>query len=264
MLLAIDVGNTNIVFGIFDDDKIVDTFRMHTEKNKTEYVYACEIINILMLKKIHSYKIDHAIISSVVPQLNVTLQKAVYCAFSCNAIMVCSNINTGLKICTDNPEKVGADLICGAAAAYYKYRKALIVFDLGTATTVCAVDQNGNYLGHSIFPGVNTSLEALASAAVQLPYIGMIDECDQIIGKNTVSSIKSGVILGMASFIDGMILRYKSQLGQDVKLVATGGLAKVILPYCTNQVTEDENLLLDGLNIIYNYNKLSSTSCYNI
>lgn len=243
MLLVIDIGNTSTVFGIYDGDILVQSFRTKTGDYSDEN-----------LRKI-KYTVEAAVISSVVPRVNESIISAVKRNLTCQVKVIDSSQNLGISICTDYPERVGVDMICGAAAAFYRYRKAVIVFDLGTASTVCAVDNCGNYLGHSIAPGVRTSFESLHAAAAQLPLIEDDYSCSEIIGKNTVSSMKSGVIIGAACFIDGMTERYRSELGGDAVTVVTGGLAPLILPYCREKYVFDEHLLLEGMRLIYNLNR---------
>ena len=245
MLLVVDVGNTSTVFVVYDGDTVVDTIRTktgdHNVKELTEKYYPFNM----------------AFISSVVTSVNERLKKYFEYLYECEVKFLDSECDTGLKICTDAPEKTGADIICGAAAAFDRYKKPVVVFDLGTATTVCAVDMEGNYLGHAIYPGVRTSFDALHRAAEQLPEIDDRYDDFELIGKKTVSSIKSGVIIGPACFIDGMAERYRKEIGEDAAVVVTGGLAPVILPYCTGKYDYDEFLLPEGLKLICNrtYNR---------
>lgn len=243
MFLAVDIGNTSTVFGIYDGEKLVMSFRTDTGN------YTDEIINSI------KYPVEAAAVSSVVPGVNENICNAISRNLGCQVKIIDSSFKLGISICTEYPERVGTDIICGAVAAFYKYRKAVVVFDLGTATTVCAVDNQGNYLGHSIFPGVKTSFAALHTAAAKLPLIEDEYSCTQIIGKNTVSSMKSGVILGAACFIDGMSRRYRKETDDNATVVVTGGLSTVILPYCEDKYIFDENLLMDGIRLIYELNK---------
>lgn len=240
MLLTVDIGNTSTVFCAFSEGKLITDFRVKTGSYTVENIYD-ENINPEM-----------AFISSVVPSVNDSISRIIQDVYRCEVNFLDKDKNTGLKVCTDYPEKVGADIICGAAAAFYRYKKPVIVFDLGTATTVCAVDGEGNYLGHSIYPGVRTSFDALHRAAEQLPEIDNNYTDFEIIGKNTVSSIKSGVLTGAACFIDGMAERYMKELGCEAAVVVTGGLAPVILPFCYGKYIYDEYLLPEGLRIICN------------
>lgn len=242
MLLAVDIGNTSTLFGVYDGEELLQTFRTKTGNYTDE--------NMKQVK----YKIDSAAVSSVVPSVNAMITEVIKRIFLCEVFLLDSKKKSGLKICTDYPEKVGADIICGATAAFNRYRKAVVVFDLGTAATVCAVDSSGNYLGHSIYPGVRTSFDALHRAAEQLPEIDENYTVENVIGKNTIESIKSGVLVGAACFIDGMSERYKEELGEETEIVVTGGLSSVILPFCRGKYIFDSNLLLDGLRMIYNLN----------
>ncbi len=240
MLLTADIGNTSTVFTLFDGEKKIQTFRV-----KTGDFTVNNLGNMVS-------RPEFCFVSSVVPSVNEKLKSVISELYGCEVKFLDTTCTTGLRICTDYPERVGADLICGAAAAYYRYKKPCIVFDLGTATTVCAVDRYGNYLGHSIYPGVRTSFDALHRAAEQLPEIDDSYSDFELIGKNTVSSIKSGVLIGAACFIDGMDERYRRITGGDTVTVVTGGLAKVILPYCSGKYIYDGELLPDGLRIICN------------
>ena len=254
MILVVDVGNTNIVLAVYENDKFCFDFRFKTDPDKIISGYANEILKFFNKENVCVEKIDGAIISSVVPKVNKALTDVISQVCKCKVKLLDSRLKTGLKICTDYPEKVGADLICGAAMAYNKYKSSVIVFDFGTATTVCAVDNLGNYLGHSICPGVWTSFRALSEFTAKLPKIEKISDGVDAIGKNTVSSIESGVIIGTACIVDGMTKRYKKELGGNTKVVATGGLSEIILPYCETEINLWKNLLLDGLNFLYKLN----------
>ena len=240
MLLVVDIGNTSTVFGLYGEGSLVNTFRVKTGEYTEKNVF------------VENFGVEKAIISSVVPSVNFLIINLIEKVYNCEVILLDKDKNTGLKICTDHPEKVGADIICGAAAAFYRNKKAVVVFDLGTATTVCAVDSRGNYLGHSIYPGVRTSFDALHIAAEQLPEIDNNYSDFDLIGKNTVSSMKSGVLIGASCFIDGMAERYREALGEDAEVVVTGGLAPVILPFCRGKYMYEEHLILEGLRIICN------------
>ncbi len=254
MIFAVDVGNTNIVLGAYKNDKLLFTARLLTKSSKTEDEYAIDIINILKIYNMAVINYEGAIISSVVPSLIPILKKAILKSLKIDTLVVNTKLNLGMNIKTENPGALGADLICGSVAALQKYDMPCIIFDLGTATTICAIDKNKNYLGGSIFPGVNISLRALSNTTAQLPHINLYEECKDVIGKNTISAMLSGVILGTASLIDGMIERYKSQIGEDAVVIATGGIASLIVPNCKSKINLDEQLVLDGLNYIYNMN----------
>lgn len=254
MVFTVDVGNTNIVLGAFKDDKLVFVSRVATESKLMEDQYALEFMDILKLYGYSADMFDGAIISSVVPSLIPVLKGALKKLMKCKVLVVSAGIKTGLNIKIDDPAVLGSDLVCGAVGAISKYPVPCIIFDLGTATTISAIDKNNVFLGGSIFPGVMVSLRALASNTAQLPDINM--ELNQIdpICKNTNDSMRSGIILGTASMIDGMIDKYKKVIGDDCTVIATGGLAPLIVPYCTKEIIIDSSLLIDGLYSIYKKN----------
>ncbi len=257
MVFAIDAGNTNIVLGVYDNDKLMFTSRLATQASLSEDEYAIAINNILQLYSICPKEFEGAIISSVVPPLNSTLKNALKKLLNCKIFVVSPGIKTGLNIKLDNPAILGADLVCGAVGALAKYSAPCIVFDLGTATTISAIDENKCFLGGSIIPGVRISLNALSSSTAQLPHISLDDYDGTVIGKNTLSSMQSGIILGNAGMIDAFIEKYREILGQNAIAIATGGLAGSIVKYCKNEVICDNDLLLDGLYSIYKINAKS-------
>lgn len=245
MLLAVDIGNTNIVFGIINGKDIKEIFRTETYG---DFTY---LLNNIKIK----YNIEGIVISSVVPSVNEQIESECKKLFKCKVIIIDSLKKSGLTICTDCPEKTGADLICGAAAAFDIIKSSVIVFDLGTAATVCAVDKCGNYLGHSIYPGINLSYKALNQYTAQLPLVDSTIRCNEIIGKNTVSSIQSGVILGAACFIDGMTERYCKQMGEKAEIFITGGLSELVIPHCKVDLHYRPYLVLEGMQVIYQKNQ---------
>ncbi len=254
MILTVDVGNTNIVLGAFENDKLKFTSRVATEASKMEDQYAIEFASIL---KLYGYKPSHfdgAIISTVVPPLITVLKTAVSKLLKCRVLVVGPGIKTGLNIKIDNPAILGADLVCAAVGALKKYKPPMMIFDLGTATTITAIDKTGALLGGSIFPGVRVSLSALSSATAQLPHISTELDSDIVIGSNTIDSMKSGLVLGTASMMEGMVDRYREILGEDTLVLATGGLAAGIVKCCRRDVTLDPDLLSDGLYAIYKRN----------
>ena len=253
MIFAIDVGNTNIVLGAFENDKIVMTARMATDKLKMADEYAIAISDIMNLHGCSPKKFKGAVISSVVPQLIPTLRSAIQILLGVKTVIVGPGIKTGLNIKIDNPAILGADLVCGAVGALKKYPTPCIIIDLGTSTTISALDENGGFLGGSICPGVRLSLKALSENAAQLPFINL-DPIDKVIGTNTVDCMKSGILFGHAAMLDGMIERYKAIIGENATVVATGGLATSIVANCKNDIIIDDDLLLDGLIEIYNKN----------
>ncbi len=255
MILAIDIGNTNIVLGVTDDSgRTVLSSRIKTDTSRTADQYAIDIKNILELYKTDAESIKGSIISSVVPPVLNALKSAVKTVAGIDPMIIGPGIKTGLNILMDNPGQVGSDLIVTAVAAINKYKPPVIVIDMGTATTIVAVDKNKNYIGGCICPGVRTSLNALSGKAAQLPFISL-DSPKRAIGKNTIDCMKSGIIYGSAAMVDGMINYFEEEIGMKTTRVATGGIASSIIPYCKNEIIISENLLMDGLFIIYNRNK---------
>ena len=253
MVLTIDIGNTNIVLGGFTDDKLNFIARMSTDTRKTEFEYAVKIREIMVLKGIEGKSIRGAIISSVVPQLTYSIKKAVDIVYGIKALVVGPGIKTGINLLVDNPAEVGADLICACVAAYNLYAPPVLITDMGTATKMMVVDENAAFRGVSIIPGVEISLKALAGTAAQLPHIGL-SAPQKVIAKNTEECMRSGIIYGNASLVDGMIDRILDEIGKDATLVATGGLSSMIIPHCRHEIKIDENLILKGLYIMYKKN----------
>lgn len=251
MLLAVDVGNTNIVLGVIDGDKLISSGRFSTNIYETEDECAMKIYSFLNLH--NNIQIDGAIISSVVPALVTTLKKAIHTVCKVNAIVVGPGIKTGLSIKIDDPAQLGADLVVGAVAAKEKYPQPTIIFDLGTATTGSVLDKNGNFLGGTITTGVKTSINALSAGAALLPQID-ITAPKKIIGTNSIESMQSGCVIGTACMLDGLIDKFEQELGEKATVVVTGGLGKSIAKNCSHDMIIDENLLIDGLRIIYNKN----------
>ena len=253
MILAIDIGNTNIVIGCIKDDKILFTERMSTDSNKTVLEYAIGFKTVLELYHIHTEDLTGSIISSVVPPVTNTVRKALHKITHHQAMVVGPGIRTGLNILTDNPAVTGSDLIVGAVAAIHEYPVPLILIDLGTATTISVIDNKKNYIGGMILPGVRTSLDALTARAAQLSGIDL-EAPKRVIGKNTIECMKSGIVYSNAALIDGVILRMEEELGEKATVIATGGLAKSIVPYCKEDVILDDDLLLKGLLWVYKKN----------
>lgn len=253
MIVAIDIGNTNIVLGGFVDDELTFVARIATNATKTEDEYATKIRSVLRLHDVHRTQVKGAIISSVVPPLNTVMKKAVKFVYGVDAIMVEPGIKTGIKICCDNPSSVGADLICVCVAAHHIYGSPSLTIDMGTATKMMVMNGDGAFIGASIIPGVNIALKALAKDTAQLPQISL-QAPKSVAGKNTIDCMRSGVVFGNASMIDGMIDRFNQEMGEDLKVFATGGLASTIVCHCKHNITLDDNLLLKGLNILYKKN----------
>lgn len=256
MILAIDMGNTNIVIGCVDEEKVLFEERLATDLSKTELEYVVIFKTVLELYGIEKEKVTGAIISSVVPQLVNIIKSAVYKLIKVDPMVVGPGVKTGLNILMDEPRRVGSDLIVDAVAAINNYGTPLIVIDMGTATTMSVIDRKGNYIGGVIMPGIRVSVDSLVSRTAQLQRISL-DAPDKVIGKNTINCMKSGVVYGNASCIDGMIDRLADEMGEalsDIKVIATGGLARVILPQCRHNIIQDDELLLKGLKIIYDKN----------
>ena len=253
MVLTVDVGNTNIVLAAYEGERQVFASRMQTEPDKTADQYAIAFNSILHLYHCAPEGFEGAIISSVVPPMQSTLKTAVSRLLGCRVLTVGPGLRTGLNIRIDNPASVGADLVCGVVGALKKYKPPIIVFDLGTATKILAVDKFGSFIGGSIMPGIGISLHALSTRTAQLPHIDL-DAAQDVIGTGTVECMRSGIVFGTASMMDGMIQKYRSVLGDEAVVVATGGFAPVITPYCETEITLDATLVSDGLYGIYRRN----------
>lgn len=253
MILAIDIGNTNIVLGCIDGEKRYFIERLSTNKTKMEMEYAIDIKMVMELNGVKPEDIEGAIISSVVPPLTKILNEAIRKIIKKDALIVGPGIKNGMNILMDNPAQIGRDLIAVAVGAIAEYKLPVAIFDLGTATTLCVVDDKKNYIGGMIMPGIKTSLNALAENASQLKEIDL-DAPRRLIGKNTTECMRSGMIYSNAAAIDGIIDRVEEELGMPVTVVATGGLAKLVVPFCRREVILDEDLLLKGLWVIYEKN----------
>ena len=252
MILAIDIGNTNIVVGCCKDNKVSFVERISTNHTSTGAWICCFDKDDFGTLQHWFSKIDGAIISSVVPTVTITMKRAIKKITGCDAMIIGPGIKTGLSIVIDNPAQLGSDLVVDAVAGIHEYGAPIIIFDLGTATTISVVDKNNNYIGGVIMPGMGISLNAMVSGTSQLPRISL-EEPKKIIGSNTVDCMKSGILYGTASSMDGMIERIKEEIG-EAKVVATGGLASTVVPHCKNDIILDDELLLKGLMIIYNKN----------
>ena len=237
-----------------DEKKTYFIERLATVKTKTELEYAIDIKVVLELYGISREDIKGGIICSVVPQITSIVRLAAEKVLRRQILVVGPGIKTGLNILMDNPAQLGSDLVAGAVAGINEYPLPLIILDMGTATTICVIDEKKNYIGGMILPGVMVSLNSLTAHAAQLQGISL-EPPRQMIGKNTIDCMKSGIINGNAAVVDGMIDRIEEEIGKKATAVATGGLAKAIVPYCRRKVILDDNLLLKGLLIIYNKNK---------
>ena len=254
MILAIDMGNTNIVIGGIDDEKTYFVERVTTNHGKTDVEYAVNIKSILEIHNISVSAISGAILSSVVPPLNSTILSAVKKICGFEPMLVGSGMKTGLNIIMDNPKTVGSDMIVDAVAAIREHPCPIIIIDMGTATTMSVVDCKGNYIGGVILPGLKVYLDSLSGKAAQLPYISL-GMPDKVIGKNTIDCMRSGIMYGSAAMLDGIIDLMEQELKATPSLVATGGLAKIVTPLCRHSIAYEDDLLLKGLLILYNKNK---------
>ncbi len=254
MLLAVDVGNTNITLGAFDGERLLFTARLATNTTLTSDQYAYEIKNILSLYHKDLPDIEDCIIASVVPSVQSAICKALTNLCEVMPLVVGPGVKTGINIRIDNPAQLGADLVVGAVGAIAEYTLPCIFIDMGTASTICAIDKNGSFIGGAICAGVKLTLNALCKNTSQLPYID-IEAPQNVIGTNTVDCMKSGLIYGTAAMIDGIVERMESEIGEPCSIVATGGLSKEIIRFCKTDIIYNENLLLDGLRIIYEKNR---------
>ncbi|HIS78302.1 MAG TPA: type III pantothenate kinase [Candidatus Caccousia stercoris] len=256
MIIAIDIGNTNIVLGCLEPDtgRLLFTARLSSDRVKTSDEYAALMRNMFILNQVERHDIEGSIISSVVPTLTVTMKDAIRQLCGQESLIVGAGLKTGLNIVMDNPAQLGSDLVTDAVAAAAEYPKPILIFDLGTATTLSVVDKRGNYVGGMIIPGIAISLEALSSHTSQLPHINL-EGPKRVIGTNTIDCMKSGIVYGNAAMIDGIIERVSQELGEKPTVVATGGLAPNITKYCKSDIICDSELILKGLRILYNKNK---------
>ncbi len=253
MILAIDIGNTNIVIGCTRKEKIHFVERVSTDTSKTELEYLVTFKTLFDLYHINVGDITGCIISSVVPPLNNIIKASMEKLLHTTPLIVGPGVKTGLNILMDNPGQVGADLIVNAVAGLKYYGAPIIMIDMGTATTISVVDEKKNYIGGMILPGVKVSLESLVNRTSQLPRISL-EAPRKLIGKNTIDCMKSGIIMGQAACLDGMVERIWDDLGYQANVVATGGLAGCIVPYCRKKIIYDNELTLKGLDIIYRKN----------
>jgi len=251
MILAIDAGNSNIVLGCMLDDSVRFTARVRTDRAKTEDEYALIFRNLFDLHQVDRHSIDGAIISSVVSELTDVLCKAVETVIKKRPKVVGAGLKTGLNIKIDNPAQLGADLVADAVAALSKYPAPLAIFDMGTANTMSIIDRKGQFIGGAIMAGPRLSVDMLSTRTSQLPQIEL-DAPTKVIGSNTVQCVQSGAIYGHAAMIDGLIDRVEEELNEPLAaIVATGGLSAKIIPFCRRKIHLEENLMLQGLKIIY-------------
>lgn len=253
MILAIDVGNTNIVLGGVENGEEQFSVRIASDRNKTADQYALDLQGILSMHHVDPSEIEGGIISSVVPYLQSVLPRAVKILTGIDILVVGPDLDTGLDIRTDNPKAVGSDLIVGAVAARAKYKLPVAIVDMGTATTMSVIDENGSYIGGMIIPGLWVSLNALSSLAAQLPNIDLTGKAE-VLGTNTVDCMRAGSLIGCAAMLDGIIDRVEEELGKPVSAVLTGGVSSLVAPYCKRDFHLEPDILIRGLQILYERN----------
>lgn len=255
MLFCIDIGNTNIVLGLSDGERILHHWRIRTEREITSDELGIVVQHLFSSSNVKTDDVKSIIISSVVPPLMNTMEVFSRRYFKVKPLVVGPEIQTGMKILYDNPKEVGADRIVNAVAAYEKYRTSLVVIDFGTATTFDCVSKEGSYLGGAISPGVLISCEALFQKASRLPRVEIFAKPKKVIAKDTISSMNVGIVYGYAGLVDGIVGRIKREMGQNPTVIATGGLAPLICEEAESIDHVEEFLTLEGLIIIYKRNQ---------
>ncbi len=253
MILAIDIGNSNIVIGGVKDDDILFEARLRTENTKTSDQYCVDLKILLDVYRVAIADIEGAIIASVVPQVLNSMQTAVKKLTGKQCLVVGPGLKTGLNIRIENPSQTGADLVVGCVAALREHKPPMIVVDMGTATTMVVLDETGALIGGSISPGIRISMDALTERTALLPGL-QLDRPKKAIGRNTIDCMRSGIMMGSACMLDGMIDRMEEELGQKTTVVATGGIAKFVLPLCKREIVYDKDLLIKGLVALYREN----------
>lgn len=258
MILVLDVGNTNIVLGVYENKELIESWRLSTDFKRTADEYGVQVIQLFLQDKLDPTDVEGVIISSVVPNIMYSLEHMIKKYFEVEAIVVGPGVKTGINIRYDNPKEVGADRIVNAVAVHEVYKRACIIIDFGTATTFCALTAKGDYLGGTICPGIKIASDALFERAAKLPRVELTKP-SSVIGKNTVSSIQAGIVYGYVGQVDYIVDRMKKemiQLGEEEPFViATGGLAKLISDESKFIDKIDPILTLSGLRIIYEKNK---------
>ena len=255
MIFAIDAGNTHIVLGCVEGTQLLFTSRVNTDRAKTADEYALIFRNLCDLHQIDRSQVEGAILSCVVSELTNALCKAIEIVIHQKPLVVGAGIKTGLNIKIDNPAQLGADLVVGAVAALAKYPKPLVIFDMGTASTMSVIDSKGQFLGGAIMAGLRLVVDSLSTSTSQLPRIEL-DTPPKVICSNTIHCMQAGAVYGHAAMLDGLVDRVEAELGEAVAaVVVTGGLAGLLIPHCKRQVSLEENLMLDGLRIIYEKNR---------
>lgn len=253
MILAIDIGNSNIVIGGVEGEKILFEARLRTDATKTSDEYCVDLLALLDVYGIQRENIEGSIVASVVPQVLNSIQTAVRKLIGKAPLVVGPGLKTGLNIAIENPAQTGADLVVGSVAALRAHKAPLIVIDMGTATTIIVLNEKGALIGGAIAPGVKISLDALTDRTALLPGL-QLDQPKKVIGRNTIDCMRSGIMIGNACMIDGMIDRMEQELGHKTTVIATGGIAKFVVPLCSHKIVYDKDLLIKGLAILYREN----------
>ena len=253
MLLAIDVGNTNIVAGVFDGDQLVCDFRLHTEERSTGDELGLTIVGLLVGRGIEPSHVTAVVVSNVVPILSRPIDELSHHYFQMAPMVVGPGIRTGMRILYEDPRQVGADRIVNSIAAFRRYGGPAVLVDFGTATTFDAISAHGDYLGGAISPGIVISLDALVSHTAKLTRVELAAP-PAVIGRNTTQSMQAGLVYGYVGLIEGIVARMKGELGDGAKVIATGGLAELIAAQTPVIDTVDQRLTLDGLRIIHDLN----------
>lgn len=253
MLLVLDTGNTNIVFGVYEQGQLKHHWRMETYRHKTEDEYAMQVKSLFLHVGLSFEDVTGIIISSVVPPVMFPLEQMCRKYFNQKPLIVGPGLKTGLNIKYENPREVGADRIVNAVAAVHEYGSPLIIVDFGTATTYCYVNEKGEYMGGAIAPGIGISMEALFDRASKLPRIELAKP-DHVVGKSTVAAMQAGIVYGYVGQVDGIVARMKAQSKEEPTVIATGGLASLIASETTVIDVVDNFLTLKGLHLIYERN----------
>ena len=253
MILAVDIGNSNIVIGGIDGDKIAFEARLRTDATKTSDEYCIDLKMILEVYDLNAQDIEGSIIASVVPQVLNSMKTALKKLTHKDSLVVGPGLKTGLNIKIENPSQTGADLVVGCVAALREHKPPMIVVDMGTATTMIVLDETGALIGGSIHPGVKISMDALTDRTALLPGL-QLDQPKRAIGRNTIDCMRSGIMLGNACMLDGMVERMEEELGSKATVVITGGIAKFVAPMCRTPMIYDKDLLLKGLATLYREN----------
>ena len=254
MILTIDIGNSNIVVAGVEGDDIVFEARLRTDSTKTSDEYCIDLKMILEVYGINAGKIEGSIIASVVPQVLNSVQTAIKKLTGKAALVVGPGLKTGLNIRVENPSQTGADLVVGAVAALREHKPPMIIVDMGTATTIMVLDKDGAFIGGAIAPGVKISLDALTDRTALLPGL-QLDQPKKAIGRNTIDCMRSGIMMGSACMLDGMVERMEAELEAKATVVVTGGISKFVIPMCKTPMIYDKDLLVKGLAVLYRENK---------